>query len=654
MKQKTAAIGIVFSVLWCVIAALIVYLYPDFCEAVNYRIYDWKLRVAGHAEPNPSIVHVDVDDMAIRKYEKEYGQWPWDRAVSARIVERLAALGAKAIVFDVLYSTSGRSEQGDQALFHAIKAAGNVVSPTAVKITDDPTQRLPPYKEDNRGHILYDRAWELRVPEGYHLPHVVELQNQLMPLPQIIRESKSLGHIKGTPDWDGVYRRLRMLVRLEDRCVPCLSLAALQAYWNLEPSQITLTNKSSIEIRHEGKTVAIPVDSHGSMLVRWGPIWESFENYSVIDILSDKPDESRKSRYKDKIVVIGFTATGSTDLGVTPIETASPMSRIHSHTLNTILRQSFIKDVPPIPVPVTVAIILTIAFSIVAMRFPLRIGAVTFLALFVVGFAAVFFGFSWGAYEIGSAELLLVFLPAAVVCLAIRGGAIELRAARVSRTMERYLDRDVLDKILLGGGQLDITAKRMELTVVFVDIQGFSTVSETMPVEYVHRFLNNFFQRMTRIVFDHHGTVDKFLGDGLLAFFGDPIPLENHAESAVRAALDMQREMAELNAEWSAAGISETKGGLRIRIGIKTGLVIVGNLGSPRRVEYTVVGSTVNIASRLQSIAPPGGIILCARTRAMIRGKIDCEGPDVVRVKGIDRDIEVYRIYPETVPMAKI
>jgi class 3 adenylate cyclase len=159
---------------------------------------------------------------------------------------------------------------------------------------------------------------------------------------------------------------------------------------------------------------------------------------------------------------------------------------------------------------------------------------------------------------------------------------------------------------------------------------------------------------MTRIVFDHHGTVDKFLGDGLLAFFGDPIPLENHAESAVRAALDMQREMTELNAQWSAAGISETKGGLLIRIGIKTGVVIVGNLGSARRVEYTVVGSTVNIASRLQSIAPPGGIILCARTRAMIRGNIDCEGPDLVRVKGIDRDIEVYRIYSEAIQATKI
>ncbi|MBI5569755.1 MAG: CHASE2 domain-containing protein [Desulfomonile tiedjei] len=654
MKKKTTAIGIGFSVLWCIIAAVIVYKVPNLCETLNFRIYDWKLRVAGHAEPNPLIVHVDVDDKAIHKYQKEYGQWPWDRSLSAKVVERLSALGAKTIVFDVLYSTPGRSEQGDQALFQAIKAAGNVVSPTAVKTTYDVTRMLPPYKEDNRGHILYDRAWELRVPDRFHLPRVVELQNRLLPLPGIIRDSRSLGHIKGTPDWDGVYRRLPLLVRIEDRCVPCLSLAALQVYWNLEPSQITLTNKDSVEIQHDGKTVRIPVDSHGAMLVRWGPIWESFENYSVLDILSETPDEARQSRYKNKIVVIGFTATGSTDLGVTPIEASSPLSRIHSHTLNTILRQSFITDVPSFPIPLILSVIVTIAFSVVAMRFRLQIGAVTFLAILVLGFAAVFLAFSQGAYEVGTGEWLIVFLPPAVVCLAIRGGSIELRAARVSRTMERYIDRDVLDKILLSGAKLDITAKRTELTVVFVDIQGFSKVSETMSVEYVHRFLNDFFQRMTRIVFDHHGTVDKFLGDGLLAFFGDPIPLENHAESAVRAALDMQREMAELNAEWSVAGISETKGGLLVRIGIKTGVVIVGNLGSARRVEYTVVGSTVNIASRLQSIAPPGGIILCARTRAMIRGNIDCDGPDLVRVKGIDRDIEVYRIYSEAIQATKI
>ena len=233
--------------------------------------------------------------------------------------------------------------------------------------------------------------------------------------------------------------------------------------------------------------------------------------------------------------------------------------------------------------------------------------------------------------------------------LGIRGVTIEIQAARVSRAMVRYLAQEVLDRVLASGESLDISAKRAELSIVFVDIQGFSTISETVGVEYVHRFLNEFFLRMTRAIFDRHGTIDKFLGDGLLAFFGDPLPMDNHAEAAVRASLDMQREMNKLNEEWAASGISEFKDGIKIRIGINTGVVIVGDLGSGRRVEYTVVGSAVNIASRLQSHAPPGGIMLTARTRAMIRDTISCEGPDTIHVKGIDRGIEVYRIYPDAI-----
>jgi adenylate cyclase len=137
------------------------------------------------------------------------------------------------------------------------------------------------------------------------------------------------------------------------------------------------------------------------------------------------------------------------------------------------------------------------------------------------------------------------------------------------------------------------------------------------------------------------------LGDGLLAFFGDPVPLENHADCAVRAAIEMQRAMINVNFKWTRSGMPEFKAGMAIRVGINSGMVIVGDLGSPRRVEYTVLGSAVNIASRLQSIAPPGGVIMTARTKAMLTEPIQCEGPVAVRVKGIDRDIEVYTVTPE-------
>ena len=226
---------------------------------------------------------------------------------------------------------------------------------------------------------------------------------------------------------------------------------------------------------------------------------------------------------------------------------------------------------------------------------------------------------------------------------------LELQAARASKAVERYLSPELLEHIVEEGMDLDLSTKRTELTIMFVDVEGFSTISETVDVEYINRLLNDFFEEMTQAIFQHRGTVDKFLGDGLLAFFGNPVPLKNHAQAALRAALEMQKSMVKLNAELSQWGISELEKGISIRIGINTGLVIVGNIGSARRLEYTVLGSAVNIASRLQSLAPSGGIIMTARTHSLSRDHVACEGPDHVKVKGIDKAIEVFRIYPDAI-----
>jgi adenylate cyclase len=648
MKNKTPLVGIFISFAWCLAACLALFARPDLCSTLNFKMYDWKLALAPLPEVTGEVVHVDVDAAAVRKY----GQWPWDREMSAKIVNRLSELGAKAVVFDIFYTSAGRSQEGDEAFFAAIEKAGNVVSATALSLTDDYSKQLLQDEGSKRGDDLYDRAWEVQVPDDFELWKVSSVKDSLVPLSPIILLSRAIGHIKGTADKDGVHRRIPLLVKLEDRCIPSLSLAALLVYWNIPPKDVRLSKSGEIVIPRNGGHVRIPVDYRGNMLVHWAHIWDGprhrfVRRDSVMDILSAEPGPPKASPYRDKIVIVDVTHTGSTDLGVTPRSTETPLSRIHSHALNTMLTQSFVREIPCFPWVIGVAVLVTILFSVVTTGQRWKVGAIeaAIICGVVLGLAMV--AFVVASYEIPVAEFFLVFAPAALVSQGIRGVAIERQAAKVSRTMERYLDHEVLEQALQSGTELDITVKRTELTILFVDMQGFSTISETAGVEYVHRFLDDFFLRMTRTIFDHHGTVDKFLGDGLLAFFGDPVPLPNHAESAVRAAIEMQREMAKLNAEWSLSGISEFKQGVRLRIGINTGIVIVGDLGSGRRVEYTVVGSAVNIASRLQSLAPPGGILMTARTQAMVRNLIPCDGPVVVRVKGIDRDIEVYRIFPE-------
>lgn len=666
-KRKGVAIGIAVSVAWCCLVLLLIWKVSavrDLCQRINLKIYDWKVAFSSAPPTHGDIVHVDIDDKAIEKLEKQLGQWPWDRSVSAKIVRRLSELGAKVIVFDILYTQPKRTEEdkkhnqeygkGDLEFFRAIKKAGNVVTATALGESDNPSpgdwvQSLTE-NERPRADALYDeKTWNLEVPPEFKLKEVNKWRNTQVPMVPIIKACAEVGHIKAARDHDGVHRRLPLLERYYlDHYLPSLSLAALKVFWGFSEKDITLTRQYTIEIRRGGETVTIPVDEQGVMLVNWGDVWQSFKSYTVLDILSDKEDPSRRERYQDKIVIVGVTWTGLSDIGVSPRSGATPLSRIHSHGLSTIFTRSFIRTVSPWYM-IFLAIALAIPCSLAAARIRVRLGVGVALVISLVFFASVIASFNLWWIDIPMVEFFLIFIPAPIASLVGRAVSIELQASKTAKALERYLSRELLEKILYSGTELDLSTKRRELTVLFVDIRGFSTISESVDVDYIAQFLNDFFQRMTRAVFDNRGTIDKFLGDGLLAFFGDPIPIEHHGQAAVKTALQMQSEMIELNKRWKTAGIAEFEKGISIRIGINTGLMVVGDLGSARRLEYTVIGSAVNVASRLQNIASPGGIMMTARTRALMQEAVECEGPQMVKVRGIDREIEVYQIQPEAV-----
>ncbi len=654
-RRKLSFRDLVLPFAWCVIATALLCYFPHLGDRLNFRVYDLKMRLATPPDRSPVLVHADIDDDARTKYK----EWPWDRAIAGEIIGRLSQMGAKAVVFDIMYSIAGPTKDGDAKLFEAVKQAGNVVSAFTAGITSDKEARLDSEKLEEitkkRADSIYDRAWATHVPRVVDLLRINELRASYLPLDQLIENSAALGHISATADIDGIHRRVPLLIQLADRCVPSLGLAALMIYWGAKSEDVSFNGKGYLEIKRPSDTIRIPVDSQCRIPVNWGKIWdetwETIPHYSVTDVLSDEPDPSRASRYKGKIVVIGVTITGGTDVGVTPLDPQTPLSRIHSHVISTILTGNFIREIPALPYLVVLAVVAAVGFCVAAIKIRLKFGLIALAAICTASLALSYAAFALWRYEIPLAEFFFVFVPAAVGSLSTRTFSVELQASRATKALEKYLSPEFLNMIVSKGVELDLSTRRKELTILFADIEGFSTMSEAVEVEYINQILNDFFERMTRVVFQYQGTVDKFLGDGLLAFFGDPLPIENHALAAVNAALKMQKEMAEMDREWSSAGIAGLDRGLRIRIGINSGLVIVGNVGSSRRLEYTVIGSAVNIASRLQSLAPPGGVIMTGRTWAGVRNEVPfrAEGPANLRVKGINRDISVYRIQPEQI-----
>ncbi|MBM3301268.1 MAG: CHASE2 domain-containing protein, partial [Deltaproteobacteria bacterium] len=376
-KKRRPIAEIVVCVVWCAAAVGMLAYLPNILAPFNFKIYDMKVRLSRPPKAHPDIIHLDVDDTAILKY----GQWPWDRSMSGKTVERLHEFGAKAVLFDVLYCAAGRSEEGNLAFFEAIKKAGNVISATGLGITSDYDEKLVMDEDSSRADALYEKSWIISGDPSFTPPKVNSLRNSYVPMVPIISLSAELGHVKAVPDSDGVHRRFPILVRLEDRYVPSLALAALRIYWKLKLSDISPVDGRTLEISRRGQSIRAPLDSDGSLIVRWGDAWDTFPHYSVVDLLSEEPDPMRKSRYQNKVVVVGFAATGNTDQGITPLAVNVPMSRIHSFALNTVLTNSFIRQIPAFPWVVTATVLITILFSVAATRLRWRVGLITAFAI---------------------------------------------------------------------------------------------------------------------------------------------------------------------------------------------------------------------------------------------------------------------------------
>jgi adenylate cyclase len=619
-----------------------VYLFwPGPFDRLDFRVYDLKMHYRDAGSVKKAIVHLDVDDKSVR----EFGLWPWDRELSARIVNRLSEAGAALIVFDIVYAAQGNRPQANEALFQAVTSSGRVVSATGLGITDLADATLKDESAPSRADALYKRAWPVRLPESNKFFKVAKLSDTLVPLVPILENSKGVGHIKSTANADGVQRRVALLVRYDDKCVPSLSLATLAAYLNVKPEDVTVTNDGQISLKHPGGVLTIPVDERGRMLISWHKPWQTFAHYSVSDLLDAKADSKRLQKdYADKIVIVAVTASGTTDIGMCPLATECPLSRVHSNALNTMLTGGFIRRVSSFPFILPAAVLLSIGFAFMAPRVP-----ILYAVLLLVGASFSYLLFSFlifirASYEMPTSAPMLVFVLTAAGSLIVGGMRTESEAYRASEALQRYLSPQMLDTIIKEKKEIDLATKRKELTILFADIEGFSTISETVDVEYLEKFLNEFFEAMTRSVFDHQGTVNKFLGDGLLAFFGDPVELENHALSAIKAGNQMHKEMMRLNSLWSVTGIPEFDKGIRLRVGINTGLVVVGNIGSRQRMEYTVLGSAVNVASRLQALAAPDRMLISGRTYALARDELKCSLPRKVHIKGMERDVTVYEV----------
>jgi adenylate cyclase len=615
------------------------------------------MRATTPAAVHPDIVLVAIDDSTLRRLDPIFGRWPWPRLVHSYAIDFLARGPARVVAYDVLFTEHDRrrfelngeewkGEESDAELARSAAAAGNVIF--VGDAVPEPTERSAA------------SSAPLPVPSGYRLDDSIEARPiYTPPIEPVARASRALAHNFFVLDPDGPVRRSVPFIRTGGAWLPSLGTAAAAIALGIAPNQVRVdagglrmgdrflplvdaTIPSYYGERHRSRRALIPYK--GGVVENGAPLYPEYSFgdlvYSEFQLSDGKPPSIDPAVFRNKVVFVGATASSLFDVFTVPLAGKMPGAQVHAAVADGLLsRRSMQPARWRTTAVVTVAAGVALGFAGVLLgpwiATALALGGA---AVLVGGLTAVFAQGTW----------VEMTAPLIAVALATFGGVtyqyvVEGREKRrVKQIFSRYVSRDVYEQLLHDPALARLGGHRRRMSVLFSDIRGFTSVSERGEPEVIVGQLNEYFSRMVPIVFAHRGTVDKFVGDLIMALFGAPLEDEQHAEHAVETALAMVGELRRLNAEWAARG----QPALDIGVGINTGDMVAGNIGSDTIMSYTVIGDNVNLASRLESLNKEYGsrIIISESTRSELKGRYDIRPLGSVRVKGKTQPVDIYEV----------
>jgi len=429
-----------------------------------------------------------------------------------------------------------------------------------------------------------------------------------------------------------------LVIKYQDRFYCSLSLAVLQKYLDNPPLALRIAEYGVDQIRL-GK-VTIPANEEGRLLINYRGPQKMFPHYSATDIIHERVS---KNAFQGKIALVGATAIGIYDMRVTPFEHVYPGLEIHANVIDSILQGQFLHR----PNWITLVDILVIAVAglilgVLLPRFKAHWGALVGGALFlsVLGLGQYLFENQgvWMNLTYPSLNLILIYLG----ITGYRYMTEEKEKKKIRGAFQYYLTASVVEEMLRNPDKLKLGGEKKDLTVLFSDIRGFTSISERMTPDGLVKFLNEYLTKMTDIVFKYDGLLDKYMGDAIMAIWGAPLDQPDHVRRACLTALDMVEELHRLQKKWSEEGMPF----LNIGIGVNAGPMVVGNMGSDRRFDYTVMGDSVNLGSRLEGLNKLYGtnIIVSEMTFDRVRDEFWGRELDLVRVKGKDQPGKIYEL----------
>jgi len=487
-----------------------------------------------------------------------------------------------------------------------------------------PTTNWPPFPElavrDRGGGVQ-----RLRAATGLHGP-----------IPMLETPAADVGHVNALPDPDGGYRRVPLAIRAGDAVAPALSVAAL-SHW-LGGGTALLTMGGPGQTRLMLGDHALPIDDSGDLRIDFVGPEGTVPSVSALDVL-----EGRTSRtaLDGKLVLVATTAIGF-DSRPTPFSGAAPGVEVHASAIDNLLQgRGLVRPAWLVPAEAAGVLVLAIATGVL-ITWRAFGGAVGAIALYATYAAASQLAFAFSGLVATLVYPFLLIMTATIAGLGYQY-ATEARQRKWVRTaFEHYVGGEVADLLAREPERLGLHGEKRELSILFTDIRGFSSLSEKLAPEDLAELLTEHLGSQTSIVFQHEGFLDKYIGDAVMAFWGAPLDVPDHARRACMTALDIVTAMPGLRARWTARGWPE----IYIGVGIDTGDAVVGNFGSAQRFSYTAISDHVNLASRLEGLNPVYGtkILVSENTHAAIGDEFVCREIDCVRVKGKTQPVTVYEL----------
>ena len=615
---------------------------PKLPSSIDNRLKDYMFTLRGEISPKSnSVIIIDIDEKSLQSL----GQWPWPRDILAKILRNLHNNDIAIIGLDIVFAEEDRTSP--HKVFEKLNIEKenipNYDFEFAQTVASTPTILGYQFELQNKEHIKKEAPsiQTIFVEKNKKLGenYLLEAKGTILNIPVIQTNSYSSGFFNNIPDDSGIIRSLPLIISYDDEIYPSLALETLRIALGIK--RITINYDENGVSNLQLNDYIIPTDRHGRLIINFRGKEKTFEYISAIDIYNN---DFKKEDIKDKIALIGTSAAALLDLRATPFESIFPGVEVHANAIDNIIAKDFLYE-PSWVNGANIFIIFLLVLIVGYLTKKIHLFFIPFLItglLFLTSYLIYYTLFNYGLVLNIFFPLMTIILSTIITIMLQYFYEIK-KKDEIKNKFASKVSKDVMEQLLKDVNNNQLQAQNKEITVFFSDIRGFTKISEDIKQpELLVKYINKYMTPMSEIITRNKGTIDKYIGDAIMAYWNAPFDVENHEDKAVKSALEQLFELDNLNITLK----QNNQPLINIGIGITTGIATVGEIGSIGRSDYTVIGDTINIGSRVESLCKFYGVklIITNFTKNNLKDSYTFRYIDYVKLKGKNEAIELWEV----------